>query len=119
MPTVQGFTATIPEMKVASILDKKGINYEFQRSFMGGRESAGGSISDFYLPYLSLIISVLGIYWHISPTNRARDSLQRESLSGFGITTIYITDEQISRNATFYVEEALELRDHSGWGALL
>lgn len=116
MPTM---TPTVPELAVMRELDRLNVEYEYQSAMMGGREVRGGLIADFYIPYLSLIISVVGIYYHQDPSRRAQDSIQRTALAGQGITTIYITDEQISRNARYYVEAALRLEDFSGWSRLL
>jgi G:T-mismatch repair DNA endonuclease (very short patch repair protein) len=112
-------TATLPELAVQRELDRLGIDYEFQSEFFGGRMQKGGAVADFYIPSRGIVISVIGIYWHTDPTRRAQDAIQRLSLIAQGITTIYITDEQIKRNVRHYVEEALMGNDLSGWGNLL
>ena len=114
-----GTTSTLPEQMVARELDRLGVDYQTQNPMFGGRDQPGGLVADFYIPYYGLIISVIGTYWHQTPGRRAQDSLQRTVLAGQGITTIYITDEMILRNARYYVEAALRLEDYSGWGKLL
>jgi multisubunit Na+/H+ antiporter MnhB subunit len=109
-------TRTLPELAVRYELTRLGIYYEEQVPFFGGREAAGGAVTDFYIPAYALVLSVIGIYWHESPARRAQDLLQRIALFSVGIFTVYITDEQINRNVRYYVEEALQYRDHSDWG---
>jgi very-short-patch-repair endonuclease len=115
MPTVQGYIATIPEALVARELDKLGVDYEFQSQTLGYRGEKGSALSDFVLPYFGLIISIIGIYWHSGTSSRAKDMLQKVMLARQGYTVIYITDEQTLRNAGYYVKEALNGNDLSGW----
>ncbi len=108
--------ATAPELAVYNVLVKLiGIeNFTFQSAFLGGRQSPGGVIGDFYIPSLALIISILGIYWHYQkPERMAQDEAQNLALSAQGIKTIYIDEEDAMRNAVYYVQEALEFNDHS------
>lgn len=111
---VQGQPATLPERIVARELDKLGIRYIFQQSFLGGRFQSGGLVSDFYIPSLSLILSILGTYWHASPSVRAKDILQRIAVLSQGITTIFIREEDVMARARYYVSQALLGNDLSG-----
>lgn len=111
---VQGMLATLPELIVGKELDRLGINYIFQYSFLGGRTQSGGVIADYYIPSYSLVISVLGTYWHASPEVRAKDLLQRISVLSQGIMTIFINEADVMKRARFYVSEALRGIDHSG-----
>ena len=113
MPIVQGITATLPEYNIARTLDKMGLAYEFQTSFMGGRYIAGGAISDFYLPGYSLVITVLGTYWHSTPEVRAKDKLQSIALLSRGITTIGIDEADANKNPQYFISEAIRGIDHS------
>ena len=106
---------TSPELAVYKVLVKlvgEG-NFQYQTPFMGGRMLPGGVIADFYIPYLSLIISVIGVYWHRTRERRGQDEMQRMALLSRGITTIYIDEEDANKNAYFYVSEALKLISHS------
>ena len=114
MPTIQGMPATLPELIVGKELDRLGIPYVFQQSFLGGRRQAGGVIADYYLPSYSMIISILGTYWHASPQIRARDLLQRISVLSQGIMTIFINEADVMKRPRYYVAEALRGMDHSG-----
>lgn len=114
-PMIGNYPATLPEMKVASILESLGVGFEFQHQVLGGPQEPGSARADFYIPDRSLIISVIGVYWHSDPARRAQDMMQKLALISQGIITIYITDEQIERSARYYVEAALRLEDLSGW----
>jgi len=61
-----------------------------------------------------MIISVLGTYWHASPSVRAKDLLQRTAILSQGIQTIFIKEADVLKRARYYVEQALLGNDHSG-----
>lgn len=69
-PIIQPVQGIMPDSKeeywVALALNKMRLQYEFQRSVMGGRNVPGGSIVDFwvYTPPLPTIVMVQGDYWH-------------------------------------------------------
>ena len=105
---------TLPEYLVYQVLTRMQIEFEYQSSQMGGRQERGGAVIDFYIPSLNMGINVASLYWHYSrPSARLADELQREQLEAQGIQMIFIDEEDIYRNANYYVKEALELRDHS------
>ncbi len=114
MPTIQNQPATLPELIVGKELDRLGINYIFQQSFLGGRTQAGGIIADYYIPSYSMIISVLGTYYHSSPQRRAQDLIQRIAVLSQGIMTIFINEADVMKRPRYYVAEALRGTDHSG-----
>jgi len=111
---IQGQIATLPEYKVSQELDKLEIPYQFQKAFLGGRTQTEDIVSDFYIPSYSIIISVIGTYWHASPQVRAKDLLQRTAILSQGIWTIFIKEADILKRASYYVSEALLGNDHSG-----
>lgn len=114
--TTDAIIGTEPELAVYRTLIKLGYEgrFEFQSSMMGGRLERGGAVLDFYIPERGLAISVLGEYWHYgNPERVAQDKLQRIMLEGQGIKVVYIDAEDVLRNPTYYVREALEGRDHS------
>jgi G:T-mismatch repair DNA endonuclease (very short patch repair protein) len=115
MPNVQGLPATIPEAVVARELDRLGVYYEFQSQTLGYHGEKGSTTSDFVIPYYGLIISIIGVYWHGSSSSKAKDMLQKILLARQGYIIIYITDEQTARNASYYVKQALNGNDLSGW----
>lgn len=111
--TVQGQPATLPELIVSKELDRLGIGYQFQQSFLGGRTQAGGAIADFTISSLSLIIRVQGDYWHSSPSVRAKDKLQNIALISQGWNVIDLMESDIIKNVRFYVSEALKGISHT------
>ena len=112
--TIQGQPATLPEFLVGKELDRLGISYQFQRPFLGGRTQSGGLIADFYIASLSILISVLGTYWHSSPSVRAKDILQRIAILSQGIQTIFIREEDVLKRPRHFVGQALLGNDLSG-----
>ncbi len=106
--------ATAPELAVMGALQKLNILFEFQSKMMGDYREKGSLVADFYIPELSLVISVIGEYWHYGrPDTEVRDMMQRIALEGEGKRVIYIDAEDALRNAAFYVSEALKGIDHS------
>lgn len=109
-----GWMGTLPEWLVYQALEKLNIDFDYQSSQMGGRLDKGGAVIDFYLPGYGIGINVNSIYWHYNrPGQVVSDELQRESLEGQGIIMIYIDEDDILRNAFYYVSEALKGNDHS------
>jgi hypothetical protein len=117
---------TAPEIAVYLQLLKLGkrpdVDFTFQSPLMGGRMQRGGLVLDFLFSNPpDLAISVVGRYFHFELgglDQRARDLMSREQLLGQGITLIFIEDDDIERDAAFYVKEALAYRDHSRLGGL-
>ena len=110
--------ATKPERVIYSVLTKMGIQFTFQSKFFGGRTVRGGIIADFYLPTYSLVISVLGEYYHYEKNRLAIDILQRTALEGDGIHVIFIDEEDALKNPKYYIEEAIRGFDHSKLGKM-
>ncbi len=104
---------TKPELAVYNALTKLGIEFEWQSPMLGLYREKGSTIADFYIPLHSLVISVIGEYWHSFPETRARDQLQRIALESQGIRVIGIDESDANRNARFYCEEALRGISHS------
>jgi hypothetical protein len=113
MPTVGGVTASLPEYTIAKELDRMGLVYEFQTPMLGGREVKGGLVADFYLPNYSLIISVLGVYYHYELNKTAKDVIEATAIMSQGISTIFIDEDDALKNPHYYIEEALRGIDHS------
>ena len=108
------FPGTLPEFLVYQELTKRKIEFEYQSSQMGGRQARGGAVLDFYIPSLNLGINVQSTYYHYQNwTAKVNDALQREQLEAMGITMVYIDEEALLRNASYYVGAALEGRDYS------
>lgn len=107
-------TASTPELAVLGVLKKLEVDFIFQSNQLGGRNVRGGAVVDFLIPSLSLVINIQSFFWHYgNPDRIAQDRMQQLALEGQGITVIYIDEEDVLRNARYYVEEALQFRDHS------
>ena len=113
--------ATKPELAVMRALDKLigRENYIFQSKMLGGRSVKGGTVADFQISHLGIIISVIGEYWHYNrPDTLARDRLQQIALETSGWRVIYIDAKDAIRNASWYVSEALRGISHSRFGSI-
>ncbi len=105
---------TLPEQAVSQALTRLGIAFESQKPFMGGRQLAGGTVIDFFLPELNIAIFVNGLYWHYhDPADIAKDKLIATALESQGVKVVFIDEDHAMTNATFYVSEALVGMDHS------
>ncbi len=105
---------TAPEYLVFMALTRLKVDFEYQSSKLGGRQDRGGAVLDFFIPELLLGINIAGKYWHYErPGIMASDQLQREALEAQGIRVVYIDEEDVMRNALYYVQEALIGNDHS------
>jgi len=105
---------TFPEYLVWRELTRMKIEFEYQASELGGRQERGGAILDFFIPSLGLGINVNSTYWHYGrPNARQLDRLQREQLEASGIRMVYVDEEDLLRNAHYYVSEALAGHDYS------
>ena len=109
---------TTPEYLVYRALEGLGYkevdDFDYQSSQQGGRAERGGSVLDFYIPELNLGLNIQSEYWHYGrPEQVRRDQLQRESLEASGIRIVYLDENDILRNAKFYVEAALRGEDYS------
>ena len=93
------FPGTEPERRCYNALIQLGkipdVDFQFQSSLLGG--------------------SVLGIYFHyrLNGGSRGRDLMTRELLAVQGLTLIFIDEEDLLEDARYYVEQALQYRDHS------
>ena len=105
---------TLPEYLVYRELVRLQVEFEYQSSQMGGRQERGGSVVDFLIIDLNLVLNVQSQYWHYGrPAAVLADRIQREQLEAQGLTVVYLDEEDLLRNARWYVEEALAGRDHS------
>ena len=116
------FEGTLPEWAITWALNKLGHkdDYIFQANLLGGRDPSkqgadSGSVADFYLPYLQLVIRVQGIYFHYEKGNTVigLDQIRRLALEAKRFVVIDIDEDDALKNPIFYVKEALEFREHS------
>ena len=76
----------------------------------------GGLIIDFlFSDPPDLAISVLGVYYHykLGGGTQARDRMTREVLAVQGINLVFIDETDLLEDPRYYVEQALQYRDHS------
>ena len=96
-----------------------GKDFSYQSPLMGGRMDKGGFVLDFmFTNPPDLAVNVQGVYYHyeFGVETRARDTLARISLAGQNITLIFIDDDDLLGDPTYYCREALNYRDHSRLG---
>ena len=115
-----GWTGTLPEYLVYRALLQAGkvpgVDFIFQRDVSGGRRELGGLVVDFlFAQPPDLAISVAGVFFHYEQgaSIQRHDQIARVQLGNMGYQLITIDDDAALRDASFYVREALQYRDHS------
>ena len=96
-----------------------GEDFTYQSPLMGGRMDKGGIILDFlFTNPPNLAVNVQGVYYHyeFGVEAKARDIMARASLAGQNLTLIFIDDDDLMADPTYYCREALAYRDHSRLG---
>jgi len=96
-----------------------GEDFTYQSPFMGGRMDKGGAVIDFLFSNPpDLAVNVQGVYYHyeFGVEAKARDVMARASLAGQNLTLIFIDDDDLMKDPTYYCREALNYRDHSRLG---
>ena len=113
-----------PEWITFAVLQQLGkvpdTDFTYQSPLMGGRLDKGGSVVDFMFKNPpDLAINVQGNYYHygMGVETAARDILGRVQLASHGIVLIFIDEDHLEDNPTYYVREALRYRDHSRLGS--
>lgn len=79
--------ATLPELVAIEWLERRGHEFTFQQSLLGGRVLKGGQVVDLVVDQglFVLIWEVQGTYWHTRPGNLARDYAQKMALLGLTV----------------------------------
>ena len=96
-----------------------GQDFTYQSPLMGGRMDKGGFILDFLFSNPpDLAVNVQGVYYHyeFGVEAKARDIMARASLAGQNLTLVFIDDDDLMADPTYYCREALNYRDHSRLG---
>ena len=87
--------ATPEELKFKNELDKKGVDYVFQKII---RKPTGGFyIVDFYLPFKNLIIEIDGPY-HQATRQKFEDDMRIQDLKNLGYKIKRIKNEEVNKN---------------------
>jgi hypothetical protein len=96
-----------------------GEDFTYQSPLMGGRMDKGGVVLDFlFTNPPDLAVNVQGVYYHyeFGVEAKARDVMARASLAGQNLTLVFIDDDDLMADPTYYCREALAYRDHSRLG---
>ena len=96
-----------------------GEDFTYQSALMGGRMDKGGIVLDFlFTNPPDLAVNVQGVYYHyeFGVEAKARDVMARASLAGQNLTLVFIDDDDLMADPTYYCREALAYRDHSRLG---
>ena len=96
-----------------------GEDFTYQSPFMGGRMDKVGTVIDFLFSNPpDLAVNVQGVYYHyeFGVEAKARDVMARASLAGQNLTLVFIDDDDLMSDPTYYCREALNYRDHSRLG---
>jgi len=96
-----------------------GQDFTYQSPLLGGRMDKGGVVLDFlFTNPPDLAVNVQGVYYHyeFGVEAKARDIMARASMAGQNLTLIFIDDDDLMKDPTYYCREALNYRDHSRLG---
>ena len=96
-----------------------GVDFTYQAEQMGGRLDKGGAILDFLFSNPpNLAVNVQGVYYHyeFGADTKARDIMAKAQMAGQGITLIFIDEDDLLQDPSYYIDEALNYRDHSRMG---
>lgn len=118
------WTGSAPEFAVDWALRQlgylRGLDYEYQGSFLGGHRLKGGVVPDFVVYAPQIIIQVQGEYVHYEKGARqqADDQAARQLYGQYGYTAIGIDAEPALRDPVALVKDALNGIDRSQTGPL-
>ena len=114
---------SVPEYVAYQTFIKLGLepgqDFTYQSPLMGGRLDKGGFVIDFLFTMPpDLAVNVQGVYYHyeFGVEAMARDVIARSALAGQNITLVFIDDDDLLSDPTYYCREALNYQDHSRLG---
>ena len=117
------WVGSIPEYVAYQTFIKLGLepgqDFTYQSPLMGGRLDKGGFVIDFLFTMPpDLAVNVQGVYYHyeFGVEAKARDLIARSALAGQNIMLVFIDDDDLLRDPTYYCREALNYQDHSRLG---
>ena len=96
-----------------------GIDFSYQAPLLGGRMTKGGIVLDFeFNNPPDLAVNIQGVYYHyeFGIEQKARDIMAKAQMAGQGITLIFIDEDDLLEDPSYYIDEALNYRDHSRMG---
>ena len=95
------------ELVIILWLTKRGIDFQFQSSLMGGFYELGGAVVDFIVQgYLAW--RVFGEYWHRGVRKEGSDAVQREMLENLDFTVVDIWSDDIESRLDETLTKALQ-----------
>ena len=88
---------------------RPGIDFDFQSQLIGlrGVRELGDAIADFVLIKQNLIWRIQGEYWHHTPEQNARDTIQKERLQGLGYTVIDLLEADLNERLEYTLQQAI------------
>ena len=114
---------SIPEYVALAAFQRAGkvldTDFTYQSPFQGGRTEKGGQVLDFlFYDPPDLAVNIQGVYYHyhFGIESLARDKIGREMMLGAGIYVIFIDEDHLLDDPDWYIQEALNYRDHSRLG---
>ena len=84
------------EKKVVDWLTKNNVLFSSQEPMFGGSRELGGAIVDIVLTERSIVLRILGSYWHSGLESKARDTLGKERLMGAGYMVVDLHEENLT-----------------------
>ena len=117
------WSGSLPEYVAYQTFIKLGLepgqDFTYQSPLMGGRLDKGGFVIDFLFTMPpDLAVNIQGVYYHyeFGVEAKARDVIARSALAGQNIMLVFIDDDDLLRDPTYYCREALNYQDHSRLG---
>ena len=106
---------TYPEWVVFNTLQSRGIRHN--QDFIYNPNSEDGIAFRFINPR-DLAINVTGLMhsYESGADGSGRDFVNKRQMIGLGVHLIFIEDVDLQQDANYYINEALEYRDHSHMG---
>lgn len=107
---------TYPEWVVFSRLEQMGKQH--RRDFIYNPNPDDGVSFRFINPS-DLAINVTGLMqnYEVGEDSSSRSVINKQQLIGLGVHLIFIEDVDLRQDAIYYINEALQYRDHSHMGA--
>jgi very-short-patch-repair endonuclease len=89
---------------------KPGVDFDFQSQLIGlrGVRELGDAIADFVLIKQRIVFRIQGEYWHHTPEQNARDTVQKERLQGMGYTVIDLLESDLTDRFEYTMQQAVQ-----------
>ena len=92
-----------------------GRDFTYQPKTQGGRLELGKQVDFVFTNPPDLAINIQGTYFHyeMGIEQKARDRIAAAQMAGQGISLVFIDEEDLLADPSYYINEALNYRDHS------